>query len=135
MGIISGYFVSRQQAQEAADYLHMKGFKGQISIIGRNSEEEDLDKTDNLTNNTLVGMSDYGATWGFGIPIFGVVGGSLGNDENGVLNHWGVPKKEREEIKRVINSGNSVILIKSEENEKQFVSNVLKYKGAQNIHS
>jgi hypothetical protein len=158
MEIISGYFVSRQQALEAAEYLRQKDFKGQISVMGHNNEEEDIGKTENLMNNTdyLSNMSNYGAVGFGGVPIgpgftpfmmqgsgslvvggalFGIVDGTIGGEVNGVLSKWGVPKKEGEEIKRVIDSGNSVILIKCEDNERQFVSNALEYKGAQNIHS
>jgi hypothetical protein len=156
MEMISGCFVSRQQALEAAEYLRNKGFKGEISVMGRNQEEDDIDKTDNVMRNTdnILG-NPSGASLGFGgVPIGlaalmmqgtgqmgmgGVIGGtiigSLRSEVNEILTRSGVPKKEGEEIKRVIESGNSVILIKSEDNEKQFISDILQYKGAQNIHT
>ncbi|MHB8062802.1 MAG: hypothetical protein ACYDG2_09250 [Ruminiclostridium sp.] len=157
MEIITGYFVSRQQAIEATEYLRNKGFKGKISVMGRNSEEEDIDKTENMMRNTedVSGGPNYGAAMGFGgvpigltafmlqgsgqffagAPITGIFGGGLYNEVNGILNSWGIPKKEGEEIRRVIDSGNSVILLESEKNEKQFICDILQYKGAQNIHS
>ncbi len=156
MEIISGYFVSRQQALEAAEYLRQKGFKGDISVMGRNNEEEDIGKTETLINaDDISDMSYNGDSLGYGgVPIGlasfmlqgggqfftggalpGVIGGNFGGEMNRVLSQWGVPKKESDEIKRVVDSGNSVILIKCEDNEKQFVSNSLQHKGAQNIHS
>jgi len=155
MEVITGYFVSRQQALEATEFLRQKGFKGEISVFGRNSEEEDIGKTDNImSTDDILGMSSYGITLGFGGapiapvafmpqgsgqlvvggPIAGIVGGSLYSEANGILTSWGVPEKEGEEIKRVIESGNSVILVRSEESDKKFISDTLQYKGAQNIH-
>lgn len=152
MQIISGYFISRQQALEAAEYLRQKGFKDEISVIGRNNEEEDIEKTETLINTDDISYN--GAGLGFdglpmglasfmiqgggqlftGVAIPGVIG-TFSGEVNRMLSQWGVPKNEGEEIKRVVDSGNSVVLIKCEDNERQFVSNALQYKGAQNIHS
>jgi hypothetical protein len=155
MEIITGYFTSRQQSLEAAEYLRNKGFKDKISVMGENREEQDVDKTDNLMrNNNILGGSNYGVSLGFGgVPIGltslmlqgtgqigmgGIMGGitigSLRSEVHEILSHWGVPEKEGEEIKRVIDSGNSVILIQCEDDQKQFINDTLQHKGAQSIH-
>jgi hypothetical protein len=68
-------------------------------------------------------------------PFADLFGGALGGGIIEMLNRGGVPKHERNEINRVIESGNTVILIENEENEKPFVRSILQNKGAQNIHS
>jgi uncharacterized membrane protein len=156
MEIITGYFNSSQQAVEAAEYLRQHGFKGEISIIGRHNEEA-FRKAENARSNIdkITGMANYGVAGGLiglsislasfmlpGVgpliaagPIAGLIGGALGGELIAILTRWGVPEKEAEELTRVIESGNTVILIKNEENEEAFVRDTLQDKGAQNIHS
>ena len=153
MEIITGYFSSKDRAVEAAETLRNRGFKGEISVIGRHNEEDFRGKARSDTDD-ISGEYDYGITalsgglagvpaaafmiqgsgsFSAALPIAGLIG-NYGGELTRTLTHWGVPKKESEEIKGVIESGNTVILIESEENEKLFVRDILQNKGAQNIH-
>lgn len=152
--IITGYFISKDRAVEAAEHLRNNGFKGEISIIGRENDE-DLRETDNTGSNLndIPGISNFGVAGlyagalgsnaslmgGSGPlfaagPIIGMTGGTFGGERTDIINRWGVPRNVEDEIKSVVESGNTVILINCDENEKQFVREVLLDKGAQNIH-
>lgn len=152
--IITGYFISKERAVEAAEHLRNQGFKGEISIIGQKNEEDNRE-ADNYRSNPddITDIYNYGgvqmfagsfgsntAMMGGSGPIFavgpviGMTGGTFGDYQSGIVNHWGVPKKVEEEIKAVVESGNTVILVSCEESEKQFVKETLLDKGAQNIH-
>jgi len=152
--IITGYFISKERAVEAAEHLQNHGFKGEISIIGQETKEDvrgtennssnldDIPRISNFgvagvyavslgTNASLIGGS--GPVFAAG-PIIGMTSRTIGGEQSGSLNRWGVPKKVEEEIKSVVESGNIVVLINCEENEKHFVMATLLDKGAQNIH-
>jgi hypothetical protein len=145
MEIITGYFINRGQALEAADYLRSQGFKGEISVLGKGNEDDrqgnsDLpDHSDNLGIGLL--QSGFSATIMQGVgPIFatGPIAGFFYNNEGGelieALNQWGVPDKVGKEIKGVIENGNAVILVECNSNEKWGVRDMLDHTGAQNIH-
>jgi len=155
MEIITGYFISKDRAMEAAETLRNRGFKGEISVIGRHNDEDFSENKSGYADG-ISGEFNYENT-GFPLGLAGMpaaafmiqgsgpyaaplpIMGLFSEDNYGELTRkftrWGIPKKEGEEIRKVIDSGNSVILVKSEENEKQFISDTLQYKGAQNIHS
>lgn len=156
MDVITGIFDSSQKAAEVADYLRHHGFKGEISVVGRHNEEA-FREAENVRGNTddVTGMAKYGVTGGLvgasigltafmipGIgplvaagPIAGLIGGALGGELIGVLTRFGVPEKEGEELKSIIESGKSVIMIKCEGNEKSSIVETLEQKGAENIRS
>jgi len=155
MEIITGCFISRGSAVAAAENLRSQGFKGEIYVLGRHNEE-DFRESENERSNTdnITGITNYGVlglagvTTGFNTfmlpgsssgvavgPVSGLLGGAFDGELDGILNRSGVPKKEGEEIKRVIESGNTAILIECEEKEKMFVRDSLQHNGAQNIHS
>lgn len=150
MEIITGYFMSKGQAVEAAEYLRSHGFKGKISVIGRHNKEDDRE-IEQSDASDISSTFDTKVLDGFtSIPVAitafvfqGPAGGVSIIDPNnqvfsGGLNRtladWGIPKIISEEIKSVVGSGNSIILIESDENDKVFVKDTLKVKGAQNIH-
>lgn len=156
MEVITGYFSSRDSAVEAAEYLRIKGFKGQISVLGKHNKEDDPD-TDNRRSYTdnIIGINNFGGAEGAsggGIADFnammssvggllvgsGFTGDTFGGNYSGnltkIIARWGVPPRIGEEIRSVVSSGNSVILIECDEGEKSFIGNSLQYKGAQNIH-
>jgi hypothetical protein len=144
MQIISGYFINKGIALETADYLRKHGIKGSISVIGQRNEE------DNRENNNIeytgeqripgveLGMAGFivqgNNMSGQTMPIAGMFTGLFGSGITGTLEEWGVPEEEGEEIRRVIESGNSVILVESDGKDKSLICDILKNKGAQNIH-
>lgn len=67
-------------------------------------------------------------------PIVSLAMGGLGNDFKDIMINWGVPVDIEKEIKSVINSGSSVLLVEYEPKDKSLVRDVLKKHGAQNIH-
>jgi len=156
MAVITGYFNSSQQAVQTAEYLRTQGFKGEISVVGPHNEEVFRKLEDNKKSvNDISSMANYGVVGGLvglsvglasffvlpGIgqlialgPIAGLIGGAsggaLGGQLIGALNRSGASEQEGEELKRIIELGNTVILIKSGENEELFVKNTLRDNGA-----
>lgn len=156
MDIIIGYFNRSQQAVEAAEYLRQNGFKGEISVIGRHNEDVFREAENvRINKDDVTGMANYGVAGGIiglsvglasfmlpGIgpliaagPIAGLIGGALGGELIGVLTRFGVLEKDGEDLKRVIESGKTVIMIKCSENEKFFALETLQDRGAENVHS
>lgn len=155
MEVITGYFISRDNALEAAEFLRNKGFQGEISVLGRHNNEDDPE-TDNRRSDSddVVGVNSFGDMRGINRDlagysavtasgsgplvgagfIGGMFGGNYGGELNRIISDWGVPPRIGEEIRNVIASGNAVMLVECEDNEKSFISNSLQSKGAQNIH-
>lgn len=152
MEIATGYFISRAPAIEAARILERHGLK--IEVLGHQNQEDFRERQinaqheDNLevpyfgfmggTTGVTSGINTY-VVGGTGPliaarPIVSLVNGGIGHDFRDIMTSWGVPVDIEKEIKSVINSGSSVILVEYEPKDLALVKDILKRQGAQNIH-
>lgn len=154
MEIITGYFISRGPALEAARSLRRRGLKGEISVIGRENDEDfrekshegDADPTE-LPNLGVFGNAtgipgglnayNFAGSVPFMVPanIEGIYDRNYESGFDDVFADWGLPRDVEKEIKRVVEAGSSVILVECEERDKVTVIDALINQGAQNIHS
>ncbi len=152
MEIATGYFISRAPAIEAARLLERQGLK--IEVLGHQNQEDFRERQVANDHEDDLEVPYFGFTGGntgvaSGIngymmagtgpliaarPIVSLVNGGIGNDFREIMSNWGVPGDIESEIKSVIDSGSSVILVEYEPKDEAFVSETLKKQGAQNIH-
>lgn len=144
MEIVTAYFINKEQALIAADYLRNHGFKGGISVLGgRENDNLGNDDLPDDLENAGISYLPFGFTatimQGVG-PVFisgpapGLLYGTSNGDLTEILNQWGVPEQVGKEIKGIVKNGNAVILIECDSNEKWGVRDMLEHTGAQNIH-
>lgn len=153
MEIITGYFTSRERGIEAAEYLRAHGFEGRVSVLGRNSEEDNdkgIDRNSFSEGIAAAGvaavpmgvnayMSGAGPAFTGGSifaagPIAGMFHRVWDGSLAGILGQWGVPEEVGNEIKDVIEAGNTAILVECNQEQKWNVHRMLEQAGAQNIH-
>lgn len=152
MEIITGYFISRGQALEAAKYLRDGGFEGKISVIGSQNREDEAGRrdggyglSDGISREAFAG-SAVAATAGLSlltVPGVGVPAVApiliaedlplLGGVKH-ILAERGVPEGLWDEIQNVVQTGNSVMVVECRSEESSDIENRLRQKGAQNIH-
>lgn len=155
MEVVTGYFISRGPALEAARFLRRVGVKGEISVIGRENDEDfrekaDLGDDDDLTdlpnlgvigNATGVpgGLNAYNfagsAPFVIPRPMQGFSDREYENDFDDVFSGWSLPREIEKEAKRVVEAGSSVVLVECESKDKLSVRDALIRQGAQNVHS
>lgn len=155
MEIVTGYFISKAPALEAARYLQNRGFK--IEVFGQENLEDFRKKSGMDDPDALFGIPYYGAnsmtnglnpgftsitgvvltdSGGFvsAVPIVSLINSNHVGSFRDVMEEWGVPLKIEHEIRRVIRDGSSVVLAECQSAEKEYVVENLKKLGAQNIH-
>ncbi len=155
MEVVTGYFISRGPALEAARFLRRKGLKGEISVIGRENSEDFREKSDlgddddltDLPNLGVIGNAtgvpgglnayNFAGSAPFMIPrtVEGFSDRNYESDFDDVFTDWGLPREIEKEVKRVVEAGSSVILVECEARDKAVVKDALIKQGAQNIHS
>ncbi len=152
MEIATGYFISRAPAIEAARSLSRQGFK--IEVLGHQNQEDFRERQVANDHENGLEVPYFGFMGGVtgaasGIngfmlagtgpliparPIVSLVNGGIGSDFKEIMVNWGVPGDIENEIKAVIDSGSSVVMVECESGDKESVRETLKKQGAQNIH-
>ncbi|MDF2989417.1 MAG: hypothetical protein K0R50_4927 [Eubacterium sp.] len=151
MEIVTGYFISRAPAIETARFLERNGFR--IEVLGHQNQEDfrerqvaagiddDLDvpyyglmgintATSGINGFLIAGSGPLIAAR----PVVSLVNGGLGGDIRQMMIDWGVSRDIEHEIKTVIDSGRSVVMVECDTRDKAFVRETLEKHGAQNIH-
>lgn len=152
MEIATGYFISRAPAIEAARELGRNGCR--IEVLGHQNQEDFRERQvandqDDSLEAPYYGFTNENTGIASGIngfmlagtgpliparPIVGLGSGGIGDDFRAVMINWGVPRSIENEIKSVIDSGSSVVLVEYDSKDKHEVSKTLQKHGAQNIH-
>lgn len=152
MEIATGYFISRAPAIEAARNLGRQGYR--IEVLGHQNQEDfregqvanDYDDTlevpyfgfTNVNTGITSGINGFMLA-GTGPliparPIISLADGEIDTDFRQIMHSWGVPVSIENEIRSVVDSGRSVVLVECESGDKQKVKASLEKHGAQNIH-
>lgn len=158
MKAITAYFDTNKKVVLAAEKLRVKGFRGEISVLGPNNEgifneienqserrnqNDSLDTTSYGVNSGLLGGSiglastmvpRFGPMLASG-PIAGSIGGALDGQLTGTLTKWGISEGEGKALENVIEAGNTTILIKGKEDDEEFIKDVLKENGGKFIRN
>ncbi len=151
MEIVTGYFISRAPAIETARFLERSGFR--IEVLGHQNQEDfrerqvaagvddDLDvpyyglmgintATSGINSFLIAGSGPLIAAR----PIVSLVNGGLDGDFRQMMINWGVSRDIENEIKSVIDSGRSVVMVECDSKDTTFVRETLEKHGAQNVH-
>ncbi len=152
MEIATGYFISWAPAVEAARELNNLGFK--TEVLGNENQEDfhegqmtedhpdvlepPLDGYVGISSGVTAGVNSYMLSANGPVvsakPLVNIIKAGMDREVNGILNAWGVPREIDHEIKSVVDSGGSVVLVEYEIIREDDVKRALKKNGAQNIH-
>lgn len=158
---VIGYFESSNQAGEAANELRNKEFK-EISILGNeNRGQEDIKSQDNnemnIKNGTLTG-GVIGGLAGLGLgtgalgalgaaallipgvgpivamgPLAAALGGAVTGGVAGALMDYGIPEERSSFYETKIKEGNSILVLKTDEQKTDEVVSLMRNHGAKEI--
>jgi uncharacterized membrane protein len=157
---VIGYFEDSNQAGRAVNELKAKGFN-EISILGNeNGGKEDdkgRDNDQNLSNGTMTGGAIGGlAGLGIGVgalgalgaaallipgigpivamgPLAAALGGAVTGGVAGALIDYGIPKDRSDFYETKIREGNTVIVLKTDEQKTDEVARMMKNNGAKDV--
>ncbi|MDR3543464.1 MAG: DUF3341 domain-containing protein [Desulfosporosinus sp.] len=154
---VIGYFADSNQAGQAANELKAQGFKD-ISVLGNESggKEESMGK-DNSSNNTMTG-GVIGGLAGLGLgtgalgalgaaallipgvgpivamgPLAAALGGAVTGGVAGALIDYGIPKERSDFYESKIKEGNTVLVLKADEQKTDEVAKMMKNHGAKDV--
>jgi len=153
---VIGYFADNGQAEEALRELKEKGFN-EISILGNEKgDKSDSRARDNnssfagtLSNGTMTGGAigglaglalGAGALFIPGIgpilalgPIAAALGGAVTGGIGGALIDYGIPADRSDFYETKIKEGNTVMVLKADEQKTDEVAKILRAHGAQDV--
>jgi len=153
---VIGYFADNGKAEEALRELKEKGFN-EISILGHDKGDESGSKgRDNnssfagtLSNGTMTGGAIgglAGLAMGAGLlaipgigpilalgPLAATLGGAITGGIGGALVDYGIPADRSNFYETKIKEGNTVMVLKTDENKTDEVAKILRAHGAQDV--
>jgi len=153
---VIGYFDDNMQVEQAAKELKDKGFK-EISILGNDSSGDNKGRsrgindgmTQNLSNGTMTGGAigglaglalGAGALFIPGIgplvavgPLAAALGGAATGGVAGALVDYGIPKERSDFYETKIKEGNTVMILKTEEDKTDTVATIFRNHGAKDV--
>lgn len=152
MEIATGYFISRAPAIEAARTLSKHGMR--IEVLGYQNDEDFRERQIANQYKNDLDLPYYGFMGGnagissgingffiagsgpvIGVrPIVSLVNAGIGGEFREIMIDWGVPREVEQEIRSVVDAGNSVVLVECQSDKKSVVREILEKHGAQNIH-
>jgi uncharacterized membrane protein len=157
---VIGYFEDSNQAGRAVNELKAKGFN-EISILGNENDGKEDDKgrdnDQNLSNGTMTGGA-IGGLAGLGLgagalgalgaaallipgigpivamgPLAAALGGAVTGGVAGALIDYGIPKDRSDFYETKIREGNTVIVLKTDEQKTDEVARMMKNNGAKDV--
>ncbi len=150
---VIGYFEDNRQAEQALRELKGKGFH-EISILGNEKSEQSGSRDSRRSTSTLSsGTMTGGALGGLaglalgagaltipGIgpilalgPLAMVLGGAVTGGIAGALVDYGIPKEQSEFYEGKIREGNTVMVLKADEQQIDEVARVMRNFGAKDV--
>lgn len=150
---VIGYFEDNRQAEQALRELKGKGFN-EISILGNEKGDQSGSRdsgrsTSTLSNGTMTGGA-LGGLAGLALgagaltipgigpilalgPLAMVLGGAVTGGVAGALIDYGIPKDQSEFYESKIREGNTVMVLKADENQIDEVARVMRNFGAKDV--
>jgi uncharacterized membrane protein len=154
---VIGYFTDRRQAEQAANELNDKGLK-EISILGKDNGGKGDNKgsfglsSGIMTGGAIGGVAGLalgaGALGALGVaalaipgigpivamgPLAAALGGAATGGVAGALVDYGIPKEQSDFYESKIKEGNSVIVVKSNEEQTDTIATILRNHGAKDV--
>ncbi|HWP95829.1 MAG TPA: DUF1269 domain-containing protein [Syntrophomonadaceae bacterium] len=152
---VIGYFEDPRQAEQAANELQEKGLK-EISILGKDNRGKGDNKGKDedgigwgLSSATMKGGAIGGVAGlvvGAGLlaipgigpiiamgPLAAALGGAATGGVAGALVDYGIPKEQSDFYETKIKEGNTVMIIKANEDKTDTIASILRNYGAKDV--
>jgi len=154
---VVGVFVSRENAERAANDLRQKGFDKEISVVAKGEQENNANNggimnmgtTDSVTDGTATGAT-WGALGGLALgagalavpglgpliaagPLAAAISGAAAGGLGGALVDMGIPETESKEYENDVRQGKALITVECSENKAREAKQSLEQSGAEEV--